>query len=489
MAVALPGINHLLERRWFAVWLIWAVMTLGIFCFPFNFFFLGLNSTAAVDAFTRLPFTTYYFGTEYHAINELLRKLGFFLPGGLWLGLASCQATGPTRRTAWLLTALLALAVEVGQLALPGKTADLTDILLELAGGVLGYLMAVWIGSASAATPPFECEKKPLPEVDAVLSVKRSLTPVAIGYQAHLAYVAVLSLVMGAAFRLPVVPYNVRELLVPGLSELVSVLGLALTVYGMANGPFLFFATRRRRWLYAFPLGLVAQGLLAWCLLRLAVPIESLEDIVGSPVLGWPWDWEMMGRFIALNMAVMLQVVGAALCVRVIVTPETLADFFYWILISVVLAWPPHLLVVQWAATDNLTELMAWDASFLASFAMATGLFLNCLAASALSAALSAVGARRVLLGLALSALAGASVCYWLGAEQTIVKYGQVFSAFQFLLSADRAHYAQGANLMIRFGVVMLTVCSGLAVFQYLSWRWLVSLNQKMGRRAATPVA
>jgi len=170
-------------------------------------------------------------------------------------------------------------------------------------------------------------------------------------------------------------------------------------------------------------------------------------------------------------------------------TPETLADFFYWILIRVVLAWPLHLLVVQWAATDNLTELMAWDASFLASFTMATGLFLNCLAASALSAALSAVGARRVLLGLALSALAGASVCYWLGAEQTIVKYGQVFSAFQFLLSADRAHYAQGANLMIRFGVVMLTVCGGLAVFQYLSWRWLVSLNQKMGGRAASPVA
>jgi glycopeptide antibiotics resistance protein len=481
-AVALPRIDRLLERRWLAVWLIWAVMTLGVFWFPFNFVLPGLNTAAAVDAFTRLPFTTYYFGTEYHAINELLRKMGFFLPGGLWLGLAVCRASGPTRRTAWVLIGLLAISVEVGQLALPGKTSVLTDVFLEFGGGVLGYVMAVWIGSAAAATPPFECVKNPLTEVDAVLPVTRALAPWAVGYQGHLAYVAVLSLVIGAAFRLPMVPYNVRELLMPGLGGVVSVLGLALTVYCMANCPFLFFATRRRRWLHTFPLGLVAQGLLAWCLLRIAVPIESLEDIVGSPVLGWSWDWEMMGRYIALNMAVMLQVMGAALCVRAIVKPEALADFFYWALISALLAWPLHLVVVQWAATDNLTELMAWDASFLASLVLATGLFLTFLAASALSAAVSAVRAHRVLLGLVLPALAGAAACYWVGAEQTIVKYGRVFSAFQFLLSTDRAHYAQGAELMMRFGVAMLTLCGGLAALQYLSWRWLVSMSQKLAR-------
>lgn len=480
--VMLPNLSRLLESRWFAVWLIWAAMTLGVFWFPFNFELLGLNTATAIQAFTRLPFTTYYFGTEYHAINELLRKLGFFLPGGLLLGLAACGVGGPTRRTAWLLMGLLAVAVEVGQLALPGKTADLTDVLLELAGGVLGFVMAVWIGSAVVATSPFERGNMPLLGGVAVLPAVQPHAPWAVGYKVHLTYVAVLSVVGAAALRLPMVPYNVRELLMPGLGGVVSVLGLVLTVYGMANSPFLFFVARRRNWLHAFPLGLVIQGLIAWCLLRLAVPIESLEDIVGSPVLDWPWVWEMMGRFIALNMAVMMQVVGAALCVRAIVKPETLADVFYWALISAVLAWPLHMVVVRWAATDNLTELMAWGAGFSASFALATGLFLICLAASALSASLTVLKARWALLGLAVPAFAGAALCYWLGTEQTIVKYGRVFSAFQFLLSSDRAHYAQGTDLIVRFLVAMVTVCGGLAALQFLSWRWLVSTIQKPPR-------
>ena len=63
----------------------WAVVLLGIFWWPFNFD-LSLLGDGRVSALAdRTLFETYYFTSEYHAINELLRKVGFFLPlGGLW---------------------------------------------------------------------------------------------------------------------------------------------------------------------------------------------------------------------------------------------------------------------------------------------------------------------------------------------------------------------------------------------------------------------
>lgn len=466
MGNALPAMFKLLEQRCTHLWLGWAMLTIGIFWFPFNFNLADLNSTAASTAFTRLPFTTYYFTSEYHAVNELLRKVGFFLPGGALLGLGIYKDSAQARRVAklpLLLMFSLAVLVEVGQLALPGKVADLTDALLEFSGGVMGYTLALWIGSATprpranASDPRVQLPVQPANGFD--------------GYKGHLANMLVLCAALGLLLKAPGLPYNVGELLEPGLLGMVSVLALGVTVYGIANGSFWLFPSTHRSWLLAFPLVLAAHGACTWFLLRLGVPAESLDDIVGSPVLGWPWQGEMLCRYVALHLCLVLQVLGAALCVRMILRPASLADFFYWVLVSGLLAWPLHLAVVAWAATDNLTELMADNASFMASSALATAGFLTCLAASAVSAAIA--GTRRVVALLVVASIAsiGAAALYWLGTEHTIVKYGQVFSAFQFLLSPDREHYATGMSLMLRFGMAFAVVCGGLAACQWLSWR------------------
>jgi len=474
----LPAVFSLLERKWLSFWLVWVILTVGIFWFPFNFSLDGLSGSAVIAAFTRLPFTTYYFTSEYHAINELLRKVGFFLPGGMLLGFAVHKSRGAARRAAFmplLLLVLLAFGVEAGQLALPGKVADLTDALLESAGGLLGYLMALWIGAPAPilpngliATPMCRSSAK-TPQLKPTPAPSE---PWRAGVKAHLACVVGLAVVMALLLRMPSVSYNLRELVEPGLGGVVSVLGLSLAVYGTANGVFLLFSQRRRGWFLAFPVLLFVQSLLAWSLLRVSVPMESLHDIVGSPVLAWPWEWEMLGRFSALHMSLTLQVLGAALCVRAILKSATLADFLYWASICAILAWPLHLVVVEWAATDNLTELMAGDARFLASCALASAFFLTCLAASALSAALTASKHTASLAGLALASAVGAALLYWLGTEHNIVKYGSVFSTFQFLLSMDRAHYAQGVSLMLRYVIAFATVCGGLAAIQWFSWRW-----------------
>lgn len=475
----LPDLVGLLDRHWRLLWTGWAVMTVGIFWFPFDFSLTGLSVPAAVAAFTRLPFTTYYFGSEYHAINELLRKIGFFLPGGLLLGFAVYKTKGSQRRVAsgpLALLVLLAFGVEAGQLALPGKVADLTDALLESAGGLLGYFIALWIG---APAPNFPNEIVAMPVSSLKVKFPRlkpaslSSEPWRARFRAHVLYVVGLGVALALLVRLPSVPYNLRELVEPGLGGVVSVLGLSLAAYLTVNGAFFLLPPRRRGWLLGFPVVILFQSLLVWCLLRVSVPMESLHDIVGSPVLDWPWEWEMLGRFSGLHMSLSLQVLGAALCVRAILNAATLADFIYWTTLSAILAWPLHLIVVAWAATDNLTELMAGDASFLASCALAGAFFLTCLAASALSAALVVSKRTASLVGLSLASAVGAALLYWTGTETSIVKYGRVFSAFQFLLSTDREHYAQGASLMIRYALAFLMVCGGLAAVQWISWREL----------------
>jgi glycopeptide antibiotics resistance protein len=135
------------------------VLLLCVFWFPFHFRVADLSGADVVAAFTRVPFYTYYFGSEFHAINELLRKVGFFLPAGLILGLAASLSTkvslGMVRLHLGML-ALLAFVVEFGQLALPGKVADVTDAVLEFGGAWLGYKIARWIAvpDLTSASPP-----------------------------------------------------------------------------------------------------------------------------------------------------------------------------------------------------------------------------------------------------------------------------------------------------------------------------------------------
>ena len=472
-----PAVWRLMERHWLPLWLTWAVLTLCLFWFPFNFEAGGLNGPAAIAAFTRLPFLTYYDASEYHAVNELLRKVAFFLPGGLLLGFTGAPLPGSGRRAPTvplLLLALLALGVEAGQLALPGKVADFTDAMLEFAGGLLGYRLARWIRVPAA---PASWAVAAMPPPNLGVDTRRQKFPALAqswlaGYPTHLASVVGLSMVMGGLLTLPNMPYNLRELLAPGLAGVASLLGLSLTVYGIANGAFLLFSPRRRRWFLAFPAPLLVLGLLAWGLLRVSVPMESLEDIVGTPVLGWPWEWEMLGRFCALHLSLMMPVLGASLCVAAILKPVMLGDFLYWIVVCLALSWPLHLLVVQSAATDNLTELIAGNAGFLSSCALASAWFLTCLTGSALSAALHASRHTVSLARLALVAAVGAALLYWLGTEHTVVKYGRVFSAFQFILSVDRQHYAQGLPLVLRYLSAFAMVCCAFVALQWLSWQW-----------------
>jgi glycopeptide antibiotics resistance protein len=74
------------------------------------------------------------------AVGNLLANLLLFLPFGIALGLRFPETR---RRRLVLACAGLSLAVEVVQLLLPGgRSADVTDILMNTLGGAIGLLVA-----------------------------------------------------------------------------------------------------------------------------------------------------------------------------------------------------------------------------------------------------------------------------------------------------------------------------------------------------------
>jgi glycopeptide antibiotics resistance protein len=142
----------LLRARRGAVWpvaglLAWLVVLALVFWYPFDFRFEGGFVRQRIAGLGRVPFEAYYFGTEYRAATEVLHKTLFFAPGGALFALLSLRMSLPLWHRlfgagAVIFVALTALTIELGQLFLPRKIADLTDWALETLGGVLGYMAA-----------------------------------------------------------------------------------------------------------------------------------------------------------------------------------------------------------------------------------------------------------------------------------------------------------------------------------------------------------
>jgi len=144
------GLRRVVKLIWWA----WLLVILTVFWFPFDFSLSRLENGTWVDTLTRMPFTNYMFRSEFGALNEIVRKLFFYLPGGLLLGFArGVSHRGLAARTV-VLTIGLACVVEAGQLLLPGRVADLTDALLGAAGGVVGLRLGLWLAGGALRGSP-----------------------------------------------------------------------------------------------------------------------------------------------------------------------------------------------------------------------------------------------------------------------------------------------------------------------------------------------
>jgi glycopeptide antibiotics resistance protein len=135
----------------------WVGVLAAVFWYPFNFHTEGAFIRERMGFLSRVPFETYYYGTEFRAITEVFHKTLFFAPLGallawfsaglpwLWRSYGAVASIG--------VVVVTALGIELGQVLLPEKYPDTTDWFLESLGGMLGYFLFSMLGGRLKPTP------------------------------------------------------------------------------------------------------------------------------------------------------------------------------------------------------------------------------------------------------------------------------------------------------------------------------------------------
>lgn len=141
----LPDTRVPVRRYWiFGAVLVWILILALVFWYPFDFRLERGLLRERLPMLMQAPFRSYYFGTEFRAVTELLHKVLFFVPLGALLALGRLGLQpGPVRSLYSLVAVALLLGVpfliEMGQLALPDKYPGSTDWLLEVVGSAVGF--------------------------------------------------------------------------------------------------------------------------------------------------------------------------------------------------------------------------------------------------------------------------------------------------------------------------------------------------------------
>lgn len=284
--------------------------------------------------------------------------------------------------------------------------------------------------------------------------------------------------ILGAAGAAPGVPYNVRELFAGprGWAAAIALPLVGALWAGAPAGAIAWIGRGARSRAAFLPAFAVVCGLLAFGLLRATVSVESIWDIVGYPVLHGPGDWEICGRFVALFAVVWTLIAGGAAVALAVDSRAGLGAIARWLPGALPVLAAGYFVVVPWAATDNLTELMrgagsSGGAAALAGWFLAVGGAAS-LASRALALSRGEGAARRW--GIAAAAIVlSYPVAYLfmtLGTADRIEKYGATFSALQFLLSPDREHYVSGPALLLLYALAHALALGGIALAQLPAW-------------------
>jgi VanZ family protein len=411
-----------------------------------------------------IPFATMLQGSMETGARALVRSL-FIYAALLWLA----YKNGMNGRKLMIGLIIWLCSIELAQMILLGRTADVTEPLLLI---LVGWTLAVVLGDQPQSEPPAETtisHRNDIAAVASEVSGKRLLASVALGMALSVAVAWLIT-------RSELTPYNVRELVYQG-HPFRSLALLAALLYWSLGFP-VFIArwlSRGGMYILSFPLLVLLHGLIAWVLIVSAVPSESIHDIVGSPILGWPWIWELLGRFLALFGIWSVAATAGSVMAATGILPDAKSALIGWAVGAFLVVPVSYYIVVSQASTDNLIELMANNASFGSFFLIGIGAMLMVFggAKAALAASLRAVHVDRAIMWV-LGAGVSAYLALYFGLEQFVVKYGQVFSAFQFLLSSSRSNLAGQAELIVRYAVVYGAFVVAIVMVQSPLWRWVM---------------
>jgi VanZ family protein len=125
----------------------WCAVLLAYHWMPYDFTFRSGAIHAKLDGLSLLPFNGYNAGSNLNALNELLTKLGLAAPLGIIAAFAGKRDAPVARVLALWIPAWIVIfgAIEAGQLLLPSRFPDPTDVLVGAAGAAAGLAAGRWL--------------------------------------------------------------------------------------------------------------------------------------------------------------------------------------------------------------------------------------------------------------------------------------------------------------------------------------------------------
>lgn len=476
------------QQLWLAgVIILYSLVILLVFWFPYNFDFSWqqINQQLSVSR-NKVLLESLYFGTEFRAITSLLQKTLLFLPLGVLFSLSYLKLEPDWQKRLMLVFSagyilLLAAFTEAMQLALPDKTVDITDVLLSVIGAALGFMLTLYcyrFGQQQAkTTASLEAQPQATETITTTTSTTtpaKLLTASKITSHAKvllpLHFIVSLLALYGLS-KLSVLPYNMRELLTDNAS---AIIGLTLAAYIMFLANCVRFS-QFAQFILISPLLWLGQTSLIFCLLYFSVAAESLYDILGFPITTLPHFLELLLRFIGFFSLIQFNCLAAK---QFIESKQKIAASILWLGSNIGVASFWYWTVVYLAGTDNIVELLADNGSISSLIALTAWLVLLFLSAAYAAKIISQCLLQAAwfkltkLLLVIFIIMVSLALSWWLiniATQSIIIKYQQVFSALQFLLSTDRSQYATPLQLLIRY-----CLAYG-AILSILTWFYIVT--------------
>ena len=126
----------------------WCLVLVAYHWMPYDFVWDSAAIRGKLAGLSLIPFAGYHRGADLNSLDQLLLKLWLSVPVGFLSGfLASGPA--PARRlwvAGWLAAVgLLFAVIEAGQLLLPSRFPDPSDILVAVAGAAVGLAATFWL--------------------------------------------------------------------------------------------------------------------------------------------------------------------------------------------------------------------------------------------------------------------------------------------------------------------------------------------------------
>ncbi|BCG64423.1 MAG: hypothetical protein methR_P2198 [Methyloprofundus sp.] len=462
--------------------LVLSIISKGIFPLEFNTY---------TKSFNWVPFYGFLTGSMLINAQNLLEKI-FIYGSLLWL------IPQHIRYVFALALVILTTSIEFFQMFLIDHTAEITDPIL-----ILMIVFSMKFLPSTQAKHNTPNTKKTIPETTETTETtnyRRQKSP----YLQLLIIIVAITLGLKLFLSLPQLPYNIRELFLNGGSLPRLFCFSLFLVWFAISGSLLskLSSNSIKNTILLLPIGIVFCAV-SFALIKLSVSYESLSDILGSLLIQTAIEneglWGSFGHTL-LTFPSLIDKFERYVRFIALIAPLTLAMCFWVTLFRFKsLTTKPQLIVfiqattllvtffiakfivIDNAATDNLTELIAENGM---PFLGALILLLTCNAAYLSRKPINIQITRISNYLLSITAVIIGWYLLNLGLAETINKYDDTFSGVDFLLGPNRKELLASSTLFIRWSllyfslVLLLNLGSRLTTFKPLQQPPSASIQQ-----------